>query len=245
MAFHWTMTIRLPTSRFAVLALSLALAPPAAGAQGPSHKAPASSGKTASRAAPAKSAPEAAPAAVASSTDASLVGRLEFEGGLGFAVPFESGVGTGFKLAGGAFYGVQTLMPGMILQVGGTLGWTRNGYDSPVDGSLDTVDLLPTARIRMAMNPRIFLYGDGGLGLGIVHASVTVPGLPAVPPFFAGTPSTTATSTDAALLIKLGGGVGLDLQPNLSLVLEPAFHIYVKNGSITQFTVLAGVLYRP
>lgn len=239
MAFQWTMTIRLPTSRLAVLALSLSLAPLAAGAQGPTRKA-------APRSAPAKSEPGAAPAAaVASSTDASLVGRLEIEGGLGFAVPFESGVGTGFKLAGGAFYGVQTLMPGMILQVGGTLGWTRNGYDSPVDGSLNTVDLLPTARIRMAMNPRIFLYGDGGLGLGIVHASVTVPGLPAVPPFFAGTPSTTATSTDAALLIKLGGGVGLDLQQNLSLVLEPAFHIYVKNGSITQFTVLAGVLYRP
>lgn len=247
------MTLRHRQSRFAwiaPLALALAFGPSAASAQAAPRKATTPAAKTPAAPAPkAAAAPAPAqrtPAAMqAAATDYALVGRLEYSGGLGLAIPFESGVNAGFKLAGGAFYGLQTLKPGLVLQVGGTVGWTYNGYASPLDGSLNTIDLLPTARLRLAVQPRLFVYGDGGLGLAIVHARITVPGVPPIPPFFPGSPSTTASSTDAALLIKLGGGIGYDIQPNLSLTFEPAFNIYVKSGSITQFTMLVGALYRP
>ncbi len=167
-----------------------------------------------------------------------LVGKLEYAGGLGLAVPFESGVNAGFKLAGGAFYGLQTLKPGLVLQVGGTVGWTYNGYASPIDGSLNSIDLLPTARLRLAVQPRLFVYGDGGLGLAFVHYKATIS-------LYPGGPSFSSSGTDTALLVKLGGGVGYDIQPNLSLTFEPAFNIYLKSGSMTQFTMLVGALYRP
>ena len=83
---------------------------------------------------------------------------------------------TGFKLAAGAFYGLQTLQPGLVLQVGGSIGWTYNGFPSPIDGSLNTIELLPTARLRLALQPKLFVYGDAGLGLAFVHEKITIPG---------------------------------------------------------------------
>jgi len=170
---------------------------------------------------------------------AALLGRWELSGALGFAIPFENQLDTGFKLAGTGLYGQSSLGGGTLLQLGGTLAWTYNGYGSGVDGSLNSIDLLPLARLRFVLNPQLFAWADGGLGLAIVHASVTTP---AIPPFV---PATTASTTDAALLVKLGGGLGFELQPNLAITLEPAFHFYAKSGSITQFTLLAGVLFRP
>jgi Outer membrane protein beta-barrel domain len=226
----------------APLALALAFGPAAASAQAAPHKTAVPAAKTqAPKAAPAQRTPAAIQAATA---DYALVGRLEYAGGLGLAIPFESGVNAGFKVAGGAFYGLQTLKPGLVLQVGGTVGWTYNGYPSPIDGSLNTFEVLPTARLRLAVQPRLFVYGDGGLGLAFVHSRSTMPGFPAIPPFPA-IPSTTVSNTDAALLLKLGGGIGYDIQPNLSLTFEPAFNIYMKSGSMTQFTMLVGALYRP
>ena len=118
----------------APLALALAFGPAAASAQAAPRKTTAPAAKT--QAAPASKAKAtaapaprtAAAAAAQASADSALVGRLEYAGGLGLAVPFESGVNAGFKLAGGAFYGLQTLKPGLVLQVGGTIAWTYNGY---------------------------------------------------------------------------------------------------------------------
>lgn len=227
-------------ARIIPLALALAFGPAVASAQAAPRKTAAPAAK-----APAAPAPKAAaapaqrtPAAIEASADQALIGRLEYTGGLGLAIPFESGVNAGFKLAGGAFYGVQTLKPGLVLQVGGTVGWTYNGYASPIDGSLNTIELLPTARLRLAVQPRLFVYGDGGLGLAFVHYKTSFTVLP-------GFPSVSASGTDAALLIKLGGGIGYDIQPNLSLTFEPAFNIYAKSNSVTQFTMLVGALYRP
>jgi hypothetical protein len=216
----------------APLALALALGPAAASAQtARTGTTPAS--KTA--AAPAQRQPARA---MAPSADAALIGRFEFEGGLGLAIPFESGMNTGFKLGAGAFYGLQTLGHGLVLQVGGTVGWTYNGYPSPLDGSINTIDFLPTARLRYAIDPKLFVYGDGGLGLAVIHSSFTFPTLP-------GFPTISGSSTDAALLIKLGGGIGYQLQPRLSLVFEPAFNIYARSGGFTQFTMMAAAIYRP
>jgi opacity protein-like surface antigen len=169
---------------------------------------------------------------------AALVGRWELSGGLGFAIPFENQFDTGFKLAATGLYGQASLGGGTLLQLGGTLAWTRNGYGSGVDGSINAIDLLPLVRVRFAINPQLFAFSDGGIGLAIIHGSVSIPNQ-------APAPATTRSSTDAALLVKLGGGLGFDLQPGLAITLEPAFHFYARSGSITQFTLLAGVLYRP
>jgi opacity protein-like surface antigen len=233
----------------APLALALAFGPALASAQAAPRKTPAPATKTTAApaskttAAPASKTTAApvqrAPAAIqAAPAESDLIGRFEYEGGLGLAIPFESGVNAGFKLAAGAFYGLQTLKPGLVLQVGGSVGWTYNGFASPLDGSINTIELLPTARLRMAVQPKLFVYGDGGLGLAFVHEKVTIPG-------FFGFPGASSSATDAALLIKLGAGIGYELQPNLSLVFEPAFNIYVKSGSLTQFTMMVGALYRP
>jgi opacity protein-like surface antigen len=176
---------------------------------------------------------------LAPSADAALIGRFEFEGGLGLAIPFESGMNTGFKLGAGAFYGLQTLGHGLVLQVGGSIAWTYNGVPSPLEGSFNTVDLVPTARLRYAVDKKLFVYGDGGLGLAVIHSSFTFP------PPFPGFPTVSGSSTNAALLIKLGGGIGYELQPRLSLVFEPAFNIYARSGSFTEFTLMGGLLYRP
>jgi len=202
------------TMRTAALALAFALLPAAARAQ---------SRKTAPRAA-------AAPSA--------LLDRWELGAGLGLAIPFESQLDTGFKLAASGFYGLVPLSAGVVAQVGGSFGYTYNSWGSGLDGSLHTIDLLPTGRLRASLAPLVFGYLDVGVGLGVVRSSYTSPAFP-------GLPATTFSSTDASFLLKLGGGLGYDLQPNLSLTFEPAFHIYAKSGSITQFTLMVGALYRP
>jgi opacity protein-like surface antigen len=164
---------------------------------------------------------------------AALIGRLELGGSLGLAIPFESGIDTGFKLNGAAFYGVMPLAPRVILQLGGNLAWTYHSASSPVDGSFTFWDILPTARARMSLDQRLFAYGDLGLGIGLARASINVPGFG------------TQTASDTAFLLKLGGGVGWDLNPQLSLVGEPALCIYMKDGSTTELTLMFGVLYRP
>jgi hypothetical protein len=102
-----------------------------------------------------------------------------------------------------------------------------------VDGSFSFFDILPTARARMSLDQRLFANGDLGMGIGLARASINVPGFG------------TQTSSDTAFLLKLGGGVGWDLNPQLSLVGEPALCIYMKNGSTTELTLMFGVLYRP
>lgn len=195
-------------------ALSLLAAPSPARAQSSARRAPAEKA-----AAPRDPAP-------------GMVGRWELGGGIGFAIPFESGLDTGLRLAATGLHGQATLGSGMLLQLGGSVAWTYNSLSGASDGSVNSFDLLPLARLRFTLNPQIFAFADGGLGLAIVRASATAGGI-------------TRSSTDAALLVKLGGGLGFDLQPNLALTVEPALHVYAKGDSITQLTLLVGILYRP
>jgi hypothetical protein len=167
-------------------------------------------------------------------TSRSLVGDWQLGAGIGLGIPFESGVNAGFKLNLDGFYGLTQLTPGVLLQLGGNFGWTHNGGD--FNTSFNFFDFLPTARFRFATSsPQLFFYGDAGMGLGIVSASVTLP-----PALGGGT----ASDSSGAFLLKFGGGVGYGVTPELSVTFEPAFNIYIKSGSVTQFTLLAGVLYR-
>lgn len=165
-----------------------------------------------------------------------LLGNWELGGSLGIAIPFQSLYGVGFKLNLDGFYGVSQLAPGLILQVGGNLGWSIGGMDP--SGTYNLFDFLPAVRFRYAASPQVAVYGDAGMGMGLVSASVTTPGFP---PFV---PSVTSSATNAAFLMKFGGGVAYHVNPKLSLTFEPAFNIYIKSGSLTTFSLLAGVLWR-
>lgn len=173
-------------------------------------------------------APRPRAARVAAAPTHPLLHRVEVEGSLGLAIPFESGLNTGFKLNAAGYYGFMPLGPTMLLQLGANLGFTYNGMPSPVDGSFIVVDILPTARLRLTLDGKLWAAADGGLGLAIARSKVTVP-------FFG-----TQSSTDAAFLIKLGGGIGYDLNEQLSLVGLPALNFYIKDGSTTEFTLLVG-----
>jgi hypothetical protein len=165
-------------------------------------------------------------ASTAPAASHALLDRWEAGAGLGLAIPFESGIDTGFKLGADAFYGLTSLSPSTILQVGGKFAWTYNSFSSS-SGSLNSIDLLPVARLRAAITPQVFGFGDVGLGMAVVRGSVS-----------------SANSTDAALLLQLGGGLGYHLNPQLALTFEPAFNIYAKDSSITQFTLMVGFLFR-
>jgi hypothetical protein len=157
-----------------------------------------------------------------------LLVKLEAEGLLGLSIPFESGINTGFKLEAGAFYGIKELSPTMLLQIGGKVAFTYNGMPSPIDGSFWLFDIVPIARIRFNIADKLYAMADGGAGLGIAHSKVTIP-------FFG-----TQTSNDAAFLLKLGGGIGYDINEQISLVGEPALNIYIKSGSTTELSLMVG-----
>ncbi|MBI5070816.1 MAG: hypothetical protein HZB56_21550 [Deltaproteobacteria bacterium] len=174
--------------------------------------------------------PRAARAAPVVTPAEAGVGKLEIEGSLGLAIPFKDGFNTGFKLNAAGFYGLMPLGPTMLLQVGGNLGFTYHGVPSPLDGSIIWIDILPTARLRFTINDKLYAMADGGLGLAIGRSSISVPGgfIP------------DQTSTDVGLLIKLGAGIGYDLNEKLSLVALPAINIYIKDGSMTNLTLMVG-----
>jgi len=178
-------------------------------------------------------APRAATAAPAASP---MVGRWELGFGVGLATPLETGIDTGFKSAFQGFYGLASLTPTTTLQLGGSAGWSYNG--GPLRYALHSFDLLPVGRLRAQVAPSLVLFGDFGLGLAVLRTSQDVP----LGPGGALVPQTT---TDTSAIIRLGGGLGFDLGRQWSLSLEPAFCIYARSSSVTQFTLLLGALYRP
>ena len=49
-----------------------------------------------------------------------------------------------------------------------------------------------------------------------------------------------AHSTSGAFMLKLGGGIGYDLNEKISLVGQPALNIYLKSGSMTELSLMVG-----
>ncbi len=155
------------------------------------------------------------------------VGSMYYTAGVGLAVPFESGMSAGFKVDGGGFYVLQALNATTFLDLGGNLAFTYHGGDF----STWMLDLLPTARLRFAVAPQWSLYADGGLGLGIVGVSYDIP--------YYGSYS----DSTVAFLFKFGGGAAFRASPQLTLLFEPAFNFYVKDGSFTSFSMLFGARF--
>jgi len=182
-------------------------------------------------------APAAAPRAAAPAPAASPVsGRWELGFGAGLATPLESGIDTGPKAAVEGLYGLRSLTPSTVLQLGGSLAWS---YNAGTQGSsLHTFELVPVARVRAQVAPAFLLLGEFGVGLAVLRARELVEQ-------GAGQPLVAQTNTETSAVIKLGGGLGYDLGRQWSLTLSPAFCIYARSSSVTQFTLLLGALYRP
>ncbi len=152
------------------------------------------------------------------------VGSSYFGASFGLAVPTESNVNVGFKLNLDGFYVAQQLGPGLFLDVGGNLGFTYTGT-AVADVSVNYWDILPTGRLRYAIDPAWSVYGDLGLGIGVVSAS-----------------SSFGSASNTDFLMKIGGGAAYKVSSQWLLVAEPAFNVYA--GDWTVFTLMLAAQYR-
>lgn len=161
----------------------------------------------------------------------SAPGHLEIGGEFGLAIPFDSGPGVGIKLAPEGFYYLPEFSPGLSLGVGGQLAFALHPFG---DISFWFLDIVPMGRLRYAVNPKMSVYGELGMGLGMIHAGgVNVPGF-----------GTVGGGTDSGFLLKFGGGVQFKVNERMSFTAGPAFNFYIKSGSATVLTLMGGLVYR-
>jgi hypothetical protein len=153
-------------------------------------------------------------------------GNLEFGGEFGLAIPFDSGPNIGFKLAPELIYMFPEFTPSVAFGVGGQLAFSLHPFGD-FSSTWWFMDIVPIGRVLFAVTPKVGIYGDLGMGIGLVHASV------------AG-----FSTTDTAFLLKFGGGAQIKLDQKLSFTAGPAFNFYVKSGSATVFTIMGGLLYK-
>jgi len=156
-------------------------------------------------------------------------GNLEVGGELGLTIPFESGYGVGFKLAPEGFFFLPPFSPGLSLGVGGQLAFDLHPF--PDAGTFWFMDIVPMGRLRYAINPKTAIYGDLGMGLAIMHFSVSAFGF-------------SASDTSAGFLLKLGGGAEFKMNDKMSITAGPAFNFYLKEGGTTVLSLMGGLLYK-
>lgn len=96
-------------------------------------------------------------------TTTSTAPSLSIGGGIGL----ESGLGdTGLTLRVDGVYPLQNLTPEVTMAVVGTLGFTNYGESYyTVDATTNIFKVIPAVRFGYALNPKVNLYGDAGLGL--------------------------------------------------------------------------------
>ncbi len=132
---------------------------------------------------------------------------------LGLDIP-PNGLDVGPRISGEFMYGVADLAPQLRLDVGFRPAFAFHGGDGV---SQFLFDLVPDLKLVFAASPLVAIYGDFGLGLGVIHTSVD----------FDGSDTTTAAA------IQFGFGFGYALSPVLNLLGEVRFDIYTRSGSST------------
>ncbi len=132
---------------------------------------------------------------------------------LGLDIP-PSGLDVGPRIGGEFMYGAADLAPKLRLDIGFRPAFAYHGGNG-VSQSL--FDLVPDLKLVLAASPLVAIYGDFGLGLGVIHTSVDLGG--------------TDTTTTAA--IQFGLGFAYSLSPVLNLLGEVRFDIYTSSGSST------------
>jgi opacity protein-like surface antigen len=157
------------------------------------------------------------------------VGAIDYGVLLSLELP-PSGYNAGPRLTGEFMYGFMDLSPQARLSLGGRGAFSYHGGD--FNNSLWILDAVPDAKLTFALAPNVAVYGDLGLGLAILRASVDIPAVPAL-----GIPASTASDSTLALTIQLGGGVSYAVSPNMNLLGELRFDIYTRSGSSTFISI--------
>jgi opacity protein-like surface antigen len=214
--------------------LAVALLAPAVAFAAPASKSSSSSQAKSSAAAPQQA---AAPA--------SQYGGLEIGGFLGYETDSVSGLA--LRLDGELPF--RQLSPAIKMSWVGSIGYSHLtetiGF---ADVTTNMIKIVPSARFTLPLNPQFDLFGDVGLGIAYVGATVDIH-----PPF--GLPSSSFSDSTFNIMMRFGAGAWFHVNPQLKvgamLEIDPIFGNYgfsgangVTGSSQNTFNILAGAMYR-
>jgi opacity protein-like surface antigen len=157
------------------------------------------------------------------------VGAIDYSVLLSLELP-PSGLSAGPRLTGEFMYGFMDLSPQARLSLGGRGAFSYHGGD--FNSSLWIVEAVPDAKLTFALAPNLAVYGDFGLGLAILRASVDVPGVPGL-----GIPASTVSDSSLQVTFQFGGGVSYAVSPNMNLLGELRFDFYTRSGDSTFISI--------
>jgi opacity protein-like surface antigen len=217
----------------ALLAPAVAFAAPAAGSSKSSKSS--SSGQAKSSAASPQQA--AAPA--------SQYGGLEVGGFIGYETDSVSGLA--LRLDGELPF--RDLSPQVKMSWVGSIGYSHlTETVGWADVTTNMIKVVPSARFTLPLNPQFDVFGDVGLGIAYVSATIDVH-----PPF--GIPSSSFSDSTFNIMMRIGAGAWFHVNPQLKvgamLEFDPIFGDYGFSGangvtasSQNTFNILAGAMYR-
>jgi opacity protein-like surface antigen len=132
------------------------------------------------------------------------------------------GFTVGPRLSGEMMYGFNDLAPQLRLDLGARASFAYHSADLPAfinaSGSMWLLDIVPDAKLRLAVTDQLGVYGDVGLGLALMRASVSSGGL-------------SDSETDVSFTIQFGAGAAYAVTPNINVLGEVRFDVYTKSGT--------------
>ena len=126
---------------------------------------------------------------------------------IGLDIPGPAGLDVGPRFSGEVMLGLSDITPQLRADVGFRASFAYHNADF---GSEWMFDMVPDMRLLYAASPKLAIYGDIGIGLGIIHASDNVGG----------------SATDTVAVFELAPGVSYALSPTVNLLAEIRFHFY-------------------
>ncbi len=137
---------------------------------------------------------------------------------LELAIPLgERNPDPGPKLGIEALYAFGEIAPKLDLDAGARFSFS---YLNP----FSIFEIVPEARLSSPLSPKFALYGETGLGLGLI---------------------TGGGSTDLSGVLRFAAGGAYALSPKVNLLVEPlGFNIYFKSGSFTTLNVALGLQFK-
>ena len=187
-----------------------------------------------------KPASSAQPAAAPSSSSSS--GGLSIGGFIGYETADVSGLALRFD----GELPFQDLSPQVRLSWVGSVGYSHLTTSSFGGGDFtaNVFKFVPAARVTVPINPQFDVFGDAGLGIAYVSATVDFPGVPGLIPAFSQSDST------VNLMMRFGVGGWYHVSPALRvggmIEFDPIFGDFGFSGASSQntFNILFGLMYR-
>jgi opacity protein-like surface antigen len=126
----------------------------------------------------------------------------------GLDIPSPSDLDVGPRFGVELMYGLSDMAPQLRADLGVRASFAYHNADF---GSQWSFDVIPDLRLLVGATPRLALFGDLGVGIGVIRHNVDVAGF-------------SDTHTVAAFV--LGPGLSYALSPTLNLLAEVRFHFY-------------------